>query len=120
VSEDPHQHSWQRSAQWAGRACSYCDMSYWDWSQAELSRLQAEIVAWDERYTGEGRARFECAEHVERLQAENERLRALILNADSMLSLLRHRATIAWGMPGLPDQSEADALIGRLRREERV
>lgn len=43
----------------------------------ENERLLAEIVAWDERYTGEGRARFECAEHVERLQAalaESERV----------------------------------------------
>lgn len=44
--------------------------------QREIVALEAEIEEWDERYTGEGRARFECAAHVERLQAQVATLEA--------------------------------------------
>jgi hypothetical protein len=41
--------------------------------------------------------------------------RKLVLDADSMLSLIRHRGNIRWGGP-LPDSYEVDSVIGRLRR----
>ena len=38
--------------------------------------------------------------------------------ADSHLSLLRHRCekTIPWGMPGIPEIRDVDAVIGELRK----
>lgn len=50
------------------------------------------------------------------LIADAPDLLALVLRADSMLSLLRHRASIRWGAPTLPSVGEADVLIGELRR----
>lgn len=45
------------------------------------------------------------------------RWRELVLQADSMLSLLRHRGDIRnWGGTGFVEQYEVDYLIGQLRR----
>lgn len=43
--------------------------------------------------------------------------RDLVVAADSMLSLLRHRGDIRnWGQPGFVEQYEVDYVIGQLRR----
>lgn len=43
-------------------------------------------------------------------------VRSLIVGADSMLSLLRHRGGINFGSMGLPQEYEVDQVIGKLRR----
>jgi hypothetical protein len=48
--------------------------------------------------------------------AEVERLRALVLSADSMLSLIVFRGHVNWGGP-VPEQEEARQLVGKLRAE---
>jgi hypothetical protein len=40
----------------------------------------------------------------------------LVMRADSMLSLLRHRGGIHFGTTGLPQEWEVDRVIGALRR----
>lgn len=47
--------------------------------------------------------------------AERKELRELLIEADSKLSLLRHRGGIRWGAVGMCESREVDAVIGRLR-----
>jgi hypothetical protein len=46
----------------------------------------------------------------------SEEIRKLLVEADSKLSLLRHRGSIKWGEHGLPEAYEVDQVIGRLRK----
>jgi hypothetical protein len=51
-----------------------------------------------------------------RKPCEVETLKGLLLRADSMLSLLRHRGGIQWGSVGLPDSPhDIDQLLGEMR-----
>jgi len=64
---------------------------------------------------------WHAAEAPRKPSADSLRLlvasRDALLHADSMLSLIRHRGGIqTWGTTGMPQEYEADAVIGETRR----
>jgi len=61
------------------------------------------------------RLRDKDIEELLKLKAERKELRELLMEADSKLSLLRHRGGIRWGSVGMCDSQEVDAVIGKLR-----
>lgn len=104
--------------------------------RADIERLTAKLAERDSGLTNWYQAAIERATRIEQLEAEierlstalldaaaaleartdeNERLRELIGNADSMLSLIRHRGSVRWGGIGFVESYEVDHLIGELR-----
>ena len=49
------------------------------------------------------------------IEAQREAIQPVIVEADSKLSLLRHRGNIKWGSLGMCEAYDVDATIGKLR-----
>jgi hypothetical protein len=58
----------------------------------------------------------ELAAALNHYAAEAAKLREALQKAEAHLSLLRYRASIRWGSPGLPESHETDQVIGMARR----
>ena len=65
-----------------------------------------------------GTVEWACPDDFNRSPINEEKykeLRELLIDADSKLSLLRHRGNISWDKNGMCKEQEVDDIIGKLR-----